>query len=136
MPATGRKPNEGMAVRHRVPPTHEWREVEYVRFTDAPPLPGKWPAATKRWWAAVSTMPHCCLWTEEDWQFAFDTAVVHATFSRGNIKAATELRNREKVLGTTMDFRRDLRIRYVDPKVNEEPASVTKLQDYKARLAE
>jgi hypothetical protein len=36
----------------------------------------------------------------------------------GEPRHATELRNREKMLGTTMDFRRDLRIRYVDP---EEP---------------
>jgi hypothetical protein len=28
---------------------------------------------------------------------------------------ATELRNREKVLGTTLDYRRDLRIMYTQP---------------------
>jgi hypothetical protein len=30
------------------------------------------------------------------------------------VGAATELRNREKILGTTFDYRRSLRIRYVD----------------------
>jgi hypothetical protein len=45
---------------------------------------------------------------------------------------ATEIRNRERVLGTTADFRRDLRIRYVDAK----PAAptgenVTSMDDYR-----
>ena len=32
-------------------------------------------------------------------------------------RLASELRNREKVLGTTIDSRRDLRIRYTEPRV-------------------
>lgn len=139
MPVTGRKPKpEGQAVtRHR--PTTDWTEVVNVPFTEAPKLPRSqpdgrpWPAWTKRWWATVSRMPHCALWGEPDWQFAFDTAVLVAKFhSEGTTGLATEIRNREKVLGTTVDFRRDLRIRYVDPQPEAEtPAGVTQLDDYR-----
>ena len=59
-------------------------------------------------------MPHCILWQDSDWAFAIDTAMVHAMANHGIISAMAELRMREKVMGTTVDSRRDLRIRYVD----------------------
>jgi hypothetical protein len=124
-----------------VKPVHEWTEVEDVRFAGGPKLPrtnpgeATWPTHTKRWWQAVSTMPHCVLWSEEDWQFAFDTAYVHAAFAKGDLRVATELRNREKVMGTTVDFRRDLRIRYVEPKI-EARAGVTAIDEYRRQIAE
>ncbi|WP_148083709.1 hypothetical protein [Micromonospora sp. Llam0] len=121
-------------MRHRVPAVHDWVEVPNLPFDgDRPSLPvrmvrvqvddkppawetrrGSWPAATRRWWETVSTMPHCRLWTSSDWQYALDTAEVHARFAEG-ATGATEVRIREKALGTTVDARRDLRIRYVDP---------------------
>ena len=42
----------------------------------------------------------------------------------------SELRNREKVLGTTIDSRRDLRIRYTEP-ASSPPAGVTNLDQYR-----
>lgn len=69
---------------------------------------------TRDWWEAVSTMPHCTLWTSGDWRFAITTALVADMAYRGNNAAASELRNREKVMGTTYEYRRDQRIRYVD----------------------
>lgn len=77
-------------------------------------------------------MPHCILWTPSDWSFALTTAMVADAAFSGGVGAATELRNREKVLGTTVDFRRNLRIRYVEPKAeNETPAEVVTLDDYR-----
>src|SRR6185503_20067708 len=115
MPVTGRKPKPEADRRGRAKPIHDWIEVPNRPFDGEAPKPGRVPAATTRWWHAVSTMPHCILWQESDWQFALDTAVVHAMFVRKGLGwAATELRNREKILGTTVDARRDLRIRYVD----------------------
>ena len=83
MPVAGRKPKpEGQAVnRHK--PTHDWIEVVDVPFQGGPKLPkdGRtWPTWTKRWWGVVSTMPHCVLWTDSDWEFALDTAVLKAKF--------------------------------------------------------
>jgi hypothetical protein len=43
---------------------------------------------------------------------------------------ATELRNREKVLGTTIDSRRDLRIRYTEP-ASSPPSGVTNRDQYR-----
>ena len=139
MPVPGRKPKpDGQSV-NRNKPTHDWTEVVDEPFANPPKLPKSmpnglpWPSWTKRWWQVVSTMPHCVLWTASDWEFAYDTAALKAVFHLSPHNAmATEIRNREKVLGTTADYRRDLRIRYVDAKVETEaPAEVTKLDDYR-----
>lgn len=141
MPLSGTKP-KAEPLRRRNKPTHDWTEVDAVPFEGGPKLPrtepGKatWPTATKRWWKTVSTMPHCILWDDSDWQFALDTALLAAAFHGGDLKVATELRNREKVLGTTVDFRRDLRIRYVEPKPAELPASVKAIEDYRREVEE
>lgn len=120
MPLPGSKPNEGQPIRHRVKPRHDWIEVDRRTHRGGPHLPAKqstgraWPDATKRWWGVIRRMPHASLWTEADWQFALDTAEVAAAFHEGDTKMAVELRQREKIMGTTLDARRDLRIRYVE----------------------
>lgn len=139
MPVPGRKAKPEGQTRHRNKPTFDWVEVPDRPFEGGPKLPRResgWPAQTKRWWQAVSSMPHCVLWTEADWSFAFDSALVAAAFHSGDMRVAAELRNREKVLGTTVDFRRDLRIRYVDEVVaeREEVGDVTSLDAYRSAL--
>lgn len=140
MPLPGSKANEGQPVRHRNKPRHEWVEVEHRPFEDGPQLSRNqpsgppWPKATKRWWQVISRMPHCILWDEADWQFALDTAGVAATFHGGDMKQAVELRQREKVMGTTLDARRDLRIRYVEAVQEEERPGVTAIADYRKAL--
>jgi len=125
----GRKPSEGPTVtRHK--PAVDWTEVINVPYSGPhPDLPDTrqvsqkdgtilelpYPEATLEWWAAVCKMPHCVLWQESDWSFALDTANVHAMAATGMISASAELRMREKSLGTTVDSRRDLRLRYVEP---------------------
>jgi hypothetical protein len=138
MAIAGAKPKPQGQSRTRHKPVHEWTEVVDVPFVGAPKLPpnrlgGKpWPRLTRGWWKAISTMPHCKLWNSGDWQFALDAALVAADFHDGNVRSATELRNREKVLGTTVDYRRDLRIRYVPvPEVGS--AEVASLDDFRAR---
>lgn len=76
-------------------------------------------------------MPHCRLWTESDWEFALETAMVADALFYGRTSAATELRQREKVLGTTVDSRRDLRIRYVESAGEVDDAEVTRLDDFR-----
>jgi hypothetical protein len=53
--------------------------------------------------------------------------VEDSPYTGGPIGLATELRNREKVLGTTIDSRRDLRIRYTEPA----SSPVTNLDQYR-----
>lgn len=144
MPMPGPAPKDN--ARRRNAPVVEWTEVLDVPFAGAPRLPARarpggktWPTRTKAWWKAVSTMPHCIRWTESDWSFAIDTAILAAEFHEGQAAAATELRQREKIMGTTADARRALRIRYLQPAAaetdDEEPelpaASVSRLEDYR-----
>lgn len=59
-------------------------------------------------------MPHCTLWTETEWLYARRTAELWNVWdTTHDTKVLAEVRQREKVLGTTVDARRDLRIRYV-----------------------
>jgi len=145
----GNKPSDRPTV-HRNKPAVEWTEVISVPYQGArPELPDTrevinkagdvsifpMPEATKAWWESVTTMPHCVLWSPSDWAFCADTALVHAQAVTGVISAMSELRMREKILGTTFDARRDLRIRYVDPE--DEPkalAPVDSLDDRRQRL--
>lgn len=137
MPA-GPKPKADGTTVHRNPLVHDWVEVTDEPYAGKKPgLPSKLqyvdkgavfevkiPSRTRAWWKRVSAMPHCVLWTETDWQFALDTAMVHAAFVLGDTVRAGELRVREKQMGTTLDARRDLRIRYV----SEKPAETTAVQ--------
>lgn len=156
MPISGAKPSDRPTV-NRNKPTHDWTNVLNVPYTgNKPELPltrqimvknGEVEIVpiedrTRQWWEAVSSMPHCVLWTDSDWMFALDTAMVHASSVYGSVTAASELRQRERVLGVTMDARRDLRIRYVEDESQEQTtsttgvANVTKLNDRRTRLAD
>jgi hypothetical protein len=150
IPGAKPKPQGHAVTRHKQ--VHEWTEVENRPFEGGPKLPYRyvqletedgvtelrvaWPAATKRWWSVVSTMPHCVLWTAADWEYAIETAEVHARFTQ-RATNGTELRIRQKLLGTTLDSLRDLRIRYVDPKPAAlegdaaDAAGVLNLDDYR-----
>jgi len=149
MVMAGRKPSERPTVtRHK--PTVDWTEVANVPYTgERPVLPEvreimtkagdlsvhPMPEQTVTWWESVTTMPHCALWSPSDWAFCLDTALIHAQAVTGVVSAMAELRQREKILGTTLDARRDLRIRYVD--ADTEPvalAPVDDLDDRRARL--
>lgn len=141
MPVPGRKPKPEGTTRHRNKPTFDWVEVLDVKFKGGPSLPTRpgnknWSAHTKRWWATVSSMPHCVLWSEADWQYAIDTAIIAAQLHDGDIRAAAPLERREKVLGTTMDYRRDLRIRYVSEAAEQEAAAeVTSIAEYRQMVS-
>lgn len=145
MAVAGRKPAASGQTRHRVKPSTEWTEVPNAPYGgEVPELPSQRTVITRdgqgqvplqeltvQWWETVSTMPHCVLWTPSDWMFALTTATVADAAFCGVSSAATELRNREKVMGTTVEFRRDLRIRYVDAVVQVESAEVANIADYR-----
>ena len=138
MPVAGRKPKPAGQAVNRHKPTHDWVEVQRVPFDDGPELPEfrsdgrRWPERTKQKWDAWRRMPHCKLWGPSEWDFALDSIELAALVHDGEAKYATELRNREKVIGTTLDYLRDLRIRYVDPQPDgESSAEVTRMDDYR-----
>lgn len=151
MGMAGRKPSDRPTVtRHK--PTVDWTDVHNRNYSGPhPELPETrevsqrdgtilelpYPQATILWWDALCKMPHCVLWQESDWAFALDTALVHAQAATGMVSAAAEVRMREKSLGTTVDSRRDLRIRYVEPE--SEPvrmAIVENIDERRKRLTD
>lgn len=115
MALAGRQPKPDGQKVTRHPLTHDWVDVLDAPYEGPKPqLVGRYPAATKAWWLVISFMPHCVLWSPSDWQFAMDTARVHADAVRGVSKSAWgEVRQREKTMGTTAEARVGLRIRYV-----------------------
>lgn len=132
----GRPPKDEGERRNQVPLTHGWVDVVDVPFGAAPgishrPGGGAWSEHTKRWWAAVSSMPHCSLWRSADWEFARTTALVHAEVMEGGLQRAQELRVREAAMGTTFDSLRALRIRYVE--TVETPSAVVESDEVRAR---
>lgn len=150
MAVTGPKPT-GRAILSGNTPKVDWTDVVNVPYTGPKPeLPLERQAmlkngdmtivpmgqATLDWWDAVTSMPHCSLWTRTDWQFCLDTAKVHSAAMTGSMPAVSELRQRERILGTTVDFRRDLRIRYVEPEVKTVLEVVTNIDNRRNRLAD
>lgn len=156
MPMGGTVPKEDRTqVRHRER-VHQFTEIEDIPFEDAPALPPRasnndshmwssagvipgegWPEATRSWWHTVSRMPHCKLWADSDWQFAFLTAEVHARTCEGwKGYTGAELRQRERFMGVYYESRLGLRIRYVPPKDkpadDDLPADVARLDDYRS----
>lgn len=135
MPVSGakRKP-PGHAVTRHV--GHEFLEVPNVRCRPrklGARRNGKpWPEGIGEKWLAWSTMPHTKFWEAEDWEFAVDAIHLAAKMVEKDFDphVAAELRNREKVMGTTMDYRRDIRIKYVDAKP-ESAVGVANLDDYR-----
>lgn len=84
-------------------------------FKVSNPLSGRqvtfvWPAQTKAWWKMWGDSPLSADFTETDWSFLMDTAILHAAFWRGDVKAAAELRLRVAKFGATPEDRARLRI--------------------------
>ena len=136
MAIRGTKPGKAGVSDNRHKPVHEWTDVPNVPNTNVYPLPPlrcdgePWSQQARAKWEAWSVMPHAALWSDAEWHFVMDTLELCELFYGGNSKVASEIRNREKVFGTTLEFRRDLRIRYVDAKEHT-PAAVADMDDYR-----
>lgn len=88
-----------------------------------PELPDshEWPDATLAWWDVWRASPQAVKFTDTDWSFLLDTAVLHAEYWLGDKGVAAELRLRVAKFGATPEDRARLRIAVGDP--NEPPAS-------------
>ena len=71
-----------------------------------------WPEATRRWWARWGDSPLSDEFTETDWDFLLDTALLHARLWTGDHKVAPELRLRVAKFGATTEDRARLRIQF------------------------
>jgi hypothetical protein len=133
MAVAGRKPKEdGQKVTgHAL--TQEWVDVVDRAYTGKrPTLPTGTSQQTRAWWDRVTKAPHCILWRDGDWQFALDTARIHNGFIAGDMARAAELRIRENQMGTTLDARRDLRIRYVPAPSKQATTATAAPTDFEA----
>ena len=133
-----RGPNPKPNRRNRTPLTHDWIEVEDTPNTSGPQLPArrrngrKWPAHAVARWQAWCALPHTKLWQRSDWEFALDTLELVARANDGAaVSLLSEIRLREKAMGTTWDSRQGMRIRYVEPSASGDVAEVMDLSGYR-----
>jgi len=119
-PAPGRNPNAkqpGERCRRNAP------EPVTVVVADGevhgPQLPDthEWPEPTLRWWETWRASAMAPKFTETDWSFLLDTAVLHAEFWLGDRSVAGELRLRAAKFGATPEDRARLRIAVGEPEV-------------------
>jgi hypothetical protein len=75
----------------------------------------EWPAATLKWWEVWRRSAQASTFTDTDWSFLVDTAVLHAEFWLGNRSAAAELRLRVAKFGATPEDRARLRLQVGEP---------------------
>jgi hypothetical protein len=106
-----------------------------------PDLPAgyHWPERTREWWAAWGRAPQAELFSETDWQFLIDTALLHAqAWNPDGIdpKHLSELRLRVAKFGATIEDRARLRITFADADERDnrraEPAPAERWGDLRA----
>lgn len=88
-----------------------------------PDLPGgiDWPVVTLAWWETWRRSPQAQAFTQTDWDFLVDTALLHARFWKGDEKVAGELRLRVAKFGATPEDRLRLRLQIGDPAKAADP---------------
>jgi hypothetical protein len=74
-----------------------------------------WPEQTRSWWKTWRESPQAQMFTETDWSFLLDTAVLHAEFWLGDRSVAAELRLRAAKFGATPEDRLRLKLAVGDP---------------------
>lgn len=75
----------------------------------------EWPDETRRWWLNWRKSAQAQTFTDSDWDFLLETALLHAQFWLGDNSVASELRLRVAKFGATPEDRARLRIRVTDP---------------------
>jgi hypothetical protein len=90
-----------------------------LRFepADAPDLPKdiEWHPRTVAWWQMWQRSPQAELFTESDWSFLLDTALMHsAMWARSQWTLAAEVRLRVAKFGATPEDRARLRMVFAD----------------------
>lgn len=132
MAGRGRAPKDPSQVRRR-----NAAEPLTVVTADGkeygPELPDthEWPTATLAWWKTWRTCAQASKFTDTDWSFLLDTAVLHAEFWLGDRSVASELRLRAAKFGATPEDRARLKITIGDP--DTQPGSPARLQTKESR---
>lgn len=85
-----------------------------------------WPIETGKWWNMWAEHPLAKEFTESDWLFLKDTAVLHGRFWYGDMTVAGELRLRVAKFGATPEDRARLRIQFAVAEKSEADAASKK----------
>lgn len=83
-----------------------------------------WPDATLAWWETWRTSAQAKTFTETDWSFLLDTALLHMDFWDGDRSVASELRLRAAKFGATPEDRARLKLEV--GKTQQPPAATKK----------
>ena len=73
-----------------------------------------WHPRTKVWWQTWRESPQAQTFTDADWSFLEDTAVLHSEFRNGDLKLAGEIRLRVSAFGSTPEARLRLRMKITE----------------------
>jgi hypothetical protein len=74
-----------------------------------------WPDQTLDWWETWRGCAQASTFTDTDWSFLLDTAVLHMAFWDGDHTTASELRLRSAKFGATPEDRARLKIAVGEP---------------------
>ena len=117
MAGPGRAPQEHLS-RER---DQARREAAIVKVTDDGVLRGKplpketpWHPRTVAWWATWRRSPLAQTFTDSDWDFLLDTALLHSEMWNGETKLAAEIRLRVSAFGSTPEARLRLKLKIDD----------------------
>lgn len=118
-PATRRRRNAPVA------PTLALTSDDEVRGPDLPedalPSGEQWHPRTRAWWLTWRKSAQAQAFTDTDWDFLIDTALMHHTmWSKGKWEFASELRLRAAKFGATPEDRMRLRIQVSGPATGAE----------------
>lgn len=93
------------------------------RRSEPPALPDDidWHPRTREWWAMWAASPQAVGFTDTDWSFLLDTALMHhAMWGKQQWTLAAEVRLRVSKFGATPEDRARLRMVFSDP--DEKPS--------------
>ncbi len=97
------------------------REVQTTKVShdgvlrgDVLPKDLDWHPRTKAWWLNWRKSPIAQTFTDNDWDFLLDTALLHSEMWNGEVRHAAEIRQRVSSFGATPEARLRLRIRVTD----------------------
>ncbi|MFD8595361.1 hypothetical protein ACFV1L_10205 [Kitasatospora sp. NPDC059646] len=102
--------------------------------------PVDWHPMTKAWWTSWRTSAQAQTFTDTDWLFLIDTALMHHTmWAKGRWEFASEVRLRAAKFGATPEDRARLKIQVDAPgtartAASTTPAGVTDISSRRARL--
>lgn len=117
MAGRGPAPKDGdKRARRNADPTPAKR----LRFRKGkqPPLPARmpdgraWPTQTRTWWKRWAASAQAERFTDLEWSYLLDTALLHGQMWAGDSKVAAELRLRLAKFGATPDDMQRLRVGY------------------------